>query len=43
MKIASIIYTSYASFWYLVSESENAIWFACGVLTTLVVKLLLNI
>ena len=29
----------YASIWYILSESENAIWFACGGLTVLVLQL----
>lgn len=29
----------YASIWYLLTESENAVWFACGVVFTLVLQL----
>lgn len=29
----------YASIWYATSESENAIWFACGVLTVFALQL----
>lgn len=29
----------YASIWYILSESENAAWFACGVIFTLVLQL----
>lgn len=29
----------YASIWYLLTESENAAWFACGVVFTLVLQL----
>ena len=29
----------YASIWYLLIESENTAWFACGVVFTLVLQL----
>lgn len=29
----------YASIWYILSESENVAWFACGVIFTLVLQL----
>ncbi len=33
----------YAAIWYLITESENAIWFACGALSMLTIQLLISI